>query len=388
VLLLRVCAIHWLANRVAVHPDRYVEGPTGDSAIKAHTADEAVPVVGANGSIEIAVLQDGLPVAAEVTSDGELQPKMDGRGRTRAIVGPDGHRAKEVMAIGPIETENGFVIPKLTAVIGADGVPVPAIIIDNNCPVEVRVSTTGQIVPVRGKDGNFVIIVDGTGQHATTVQPASELRLVASTSGEGTNVVVRTEDGAMTRAELGDDGMAQPALDFGGQHEAVPGKAIDDDDVAAVVADMAPTAKSAPPAAEVEKAQKVVVVKDTNGQPVPAIVSADGHHLRANVMNGKLVPMRDKGGKFVPMPAISETSLDILQPTDEASNAEILHAAMGSPQVMDHDFEAKVWHVPDCLATVLSTRGGVLLACPSPHGAALDASLIRPLPHTGASATC
>lgn len=55
---------------------------------------------------------------------------------------------------------------------------------------------------------------------------------------------------------------------------------------------------------------------------VPAIVAENGQRLRAKLKNGKLVAERDKAGKFVPMPAITETSLDILQPNNEGSVAE------------------------------------------------------------------
>lgn len=318
-----------------------MESPTGTDAVKAHTADEPIPVVGPNGDIEIAVLQDGLAVAAEVNADGELQPVVDNRGRTKAIVGPNGERAKEVMAIAPIESNGEYMIPKLTAVIGPNGVPVPAVIA-NNQPVQVRVSSTGQIVPVTGDDGKYIVIVDGSGQHASTVQPASEVQLVAAGPGEAPEVVIRTEDGAMTRAELGDGGMAQPALDFGGQPEEVPGTVISAESVAPVTAEVAPNSQSVPPASSTPNAQKVLVVEGVNGEAVPVIVAPDGRRVRAKAKNGKLVAMRDKGGKFVPMPAISETSLDILQPTNEEESTEQLHASAGPPAVMDEEVEAKV----------------------------------------------
>mmetsp|Transcript_8599 Transcript_8599/g.25741 ORF Transcript_8599/g.25741 Transcript_8599/m.25741 type:complete len:1294 (-) Transcript_8599:885-4766(-) len=316
----------------------YVESPTGDSAVKAHTADEPVPVIGPDGDVEIAVLQDGLAVAAEVTPDGELQPLVDGRGRTKAIVGPDGERAKEVMAIAPIETESGFAIPKLTAVIGPKGEPVPAILADGQ-PVQVSVSTTGQIVPMRGDDGNFVIIVNGGGEKASVVQPASEVQVVATQPGQVPQVVVRTEDGEMNRAELGEDGTAQPALDFGGQPEAVEeGEVIDAAKVAPVLAAVEPP--RAEGASSPETPGKVLVVEGVNGQAVPAIVAPDGRKVRAKVKNGKLVAMKDKAGKFVPLPSISETALDILQPIE--GGEEQHRSVSASPEFIDEAVEAQV----------------------------------------------
>ena len=139
----------------------YVQGPGDEPAAKAHTADEPVLVVGPDGTLEASVMNSaGNPLKAEIGFDGVLQPVLDAKGRAKPMLGPDGKRAREVVAVEPILESESFAAVAVVA--GPDGRPLAAAA----CQGEARVVATsndggtlvvtmevGAKVPVSGPDG-------------------------------------------------------------------------------------------------------------------------------------------------------------------------------------------------------------------------------------------
>lgn len=139
----------------------YIQGPGDAPAAKAHTADEPVLVVGPDGTLEASVMSSaGTPLKAEVGFDGVLQPVLDAKGRAKPMLGPDGKRAREVVAVEPILESESFAAVAVVA--GPDGRPLAAAA----CQGEARVVATsndggtlvvamevGAKVPVSGPDG-------------------------------------------------------------------------------------------------------------------------------------------------------------------------------------------------------------------------------------------
>eukprot|EP00041_Stephanoeca_diplocostata_P031444 m.978641 g.978641 ORF g.978641 m.978641 type:complete len:1272 (+) comp23961_c0_seq4:258-4073(+) len=313
----------------------FVESADGPGhAPKAHTADEPVPVLDGNGNVTIAVMDSsGRPVHAEIGDDGELQPQMDSAGKTRPVLGPDGSRAHELRQLEPVEEPGvGYVVPALTAVIGPGGTPIPAIVLSDGTPVEVTVSATGHVQAVRTDDGAYKVIRNAsTGLPAQEVQRTSALQVVSGGADGEAMVAVRAADGELTAAEMGSDGLVAAAVDASGWPKALDAAAAKVVPVQTMDT-MANVPRAVAQSTQPSRPNAVVVVADSDGQAVPAIVAANGERLRAKLKNGKLVAMRDKAGKFVPMPAITETSLDILQPNNEML-AEEPEECLGDVQV-------------------------------------------------------
>ena len=261
-------------------------GPTG----------ETTPVFGPSGDISpiqvpeapVAVLMpDGKPGVAILNADGQI---------VKAAMGHDGQLHAELQDGWPDEIEGAKLLsvsthtvsqtmPKLIAVIGKDGKPVPAIMGANGIPIVAHVADSGRVEAVRAADGSFEVVQGPTGEQAVPIKVQAEPKLVAGAA--GTSPVVALEvDGQLVKAEMGKDGKLVPSTNASGQVEVV---GQDGQEIGSKA--VAPTA--------VPKSDSVVVVNE-GGQAVPVSLQADGSHVRLHMGKaGKLEAMLDRNGKKV-----------------------------------------------------------------------------------------
>lgn len=309
---------------------------TGEK-VKIHASMAAVA---ADGSLVAAAKgPDGIPVEATVSANGMLQPKVGPTGETKPILGPsgditpisvpeapvailtpdgkpgvailnadgqivkaatglDGQLHAELEDGWPVEIEGAKLLevsahtvsrtmPKLIAVIGKDGKPVPAIMGPNGIPIVAHVAESGRVEAVRAADGSFEVVQGPTGAQAVPIKMQAQPKLVAGTAGTAPVVAVEI-DGQLVKAEMGKDGKLVPMTNAAGQVEVVgeDGQEISSKKVAAMA---------------IPKSNSVVVVNE-GGQAVPAQVQPDGTHVRMHMGKaGKLVAMLDRNGKKVKM---------------------------------------------------------------------------------------
>ena len=103
----------------------------------------------------------GEPTVAIIGTDGIIIcPTLGPDGQLHAQMGADGWplEMEDAVLLNPSTQIHAQSMPKLVAVIGKHGQPVPALIGPGGRPIEAQVSDSGQVEAVRGADGKLKII--------------------------------------------------------------------------------------------------------------------------------------------------------------------------------------------------------------------------------------
>ena len=300
---------------------------------------ELVVVMTSEGDAEVGVkLSTGETAVAAKDETGDV--KVDAVGRPKVATDAAG---KPVMApAAAAVTDVVLEVPKLTAVIGPDGTPLPAIVghvrhppspravpcrslarLQDGQPIEARVNAEGRIEPVKDEAGQLKVITGVLGAKAKVLDQGNPEIVI---SAENVPVVVVTnEDGAKMRAELNGDGALVAAMGEDGWP----------DEVAADAAPATATVKQPEPAAGGGKEEsrvpvpaagedgELVIVVDDAGNAVPAFVNEEGQRVQAHVTeSGALVPFRDESGTAVVIEAKREVSVSKLHTISEEAAAQ------------------------------------------------------------------
>ena len=260
----------------------YVQGPEGESASKAHTVDEPVQVVGPDGDLEIAVMSAaGTPLKAEVGFDGVLQPVLDAKGRAKPVLGPDGKRAREAVAVEPILESESFAA--ISVVIGPDGAPAVAATVDGDgylAATEVqRNALTVSMNPSSGR----IAVKGPDGASAKPIFAANEAVFVAD-PGNADNKT------GMIVAVAGDNGQFFPALspELGKLAPAHGAGPIANPQIVSAVSMMGPGG--------FDELLTPAVVVGKGGGTKPAMKTGDGQIIQCQLnSDGHMVPVMSKG---------------------------------------------------------------------------------------------
>ena len=253
-----------------------VPGPSG-TVEKVTVSEAPVAVLNKMGEVTYAVVgTDGVILAPTLGPDGQLHAQNDSNGWPLEM--------EDAILLGASTQILTQSMPKLVAVIGKHGQPVPALIGPDGQPIEAQVSDSGQVEAVRGADGKLRIVEGPTGTTAKMLDAPNAPRVVAGKAGDEAVVSVQNSDGALVRAELDGNGQLK------GTREIV-GTASDAVDKVKQV-----TVASA-------EAGPVVVVNE-DGEAVPAVLDKDGTHFRVGLNKfGQLEAVRDAQGKKIRLSA-------------------------------------------------------------------------------------
>eukprot|EP00039_Didymoeca_costata_P005568 m.82575 g.82575 ORF g.82575 m.82575 type:complete len:1374 (+) comp12876_c0_seq2:187-4308(+) len=250
-------------------------------------------VYGPSGNIEL-ITSPCKPVCLLDKSTGEVvvgvenaegkfcKAKLDSAsGELQAIVGADGwpHELDDVTLLNPSVSIMQQSLPKLSAVLGQDGLPTPALFGASGVPIEARVSQEGKVEAVRDEHGQLIVVKGPNGSPAERVQASNSL--VVKDQQENLVVSVTLPDQQVARAKVGEDGMLQAAQDASGQYEIV-------------------NRASEPKTLKMAGRMDQMVVVNDGGQAVPVFLDADGSHLKLGLNRlGVLETMHDAKGRKV-----------------------------------------------------------------------------------------
>ena len=176
-----------------------------------------------------------------------------------------------------------------TAVVGADGVMVPAIITEEGIPLEVQVTASGMVEPICGEDGRPRIVRGANGLPAPQVFVIDEPIAVVGPEGDAV-LAVRGQQGQAVHASMGPDGRLRPAVNADGSQNLIFGP------------DGFPAREVAmPPRSARTPRWMPMAVIGPDGEPILAVLENDVP-VRAELnSDGVLVPVKGSDGRSVPI---------------------------------------------------------------------------------------
>lgn len=265
----------------------YIMGPEGSEPAKAHAVDEAVPVIGPDGELSVSVMTSaGTPLKAQLGDDGFLKPALDTKGRARPLLGPDGKRAREVLAVEPIlESEVHASLAILSH--AHNSLDVVAICECEGAPVQIDVEK-GELVVKSDSSGRLVPVRDGNS--ATRIYTEHEpvyLFDPSDNSKPGIIVATALPNGNYVRAISKEDGNLEPKK--GAQTIKVSsGKPL------SVISRVGPDG--------VDELLNAVVIVGKGGELKPALQTSEKQIVHVEVgPTGYLEPIRERGSnKYLP----------------------------------------------------------------------------------------